>query len=167
MNRMIIAYRMGDKPGTFKKRQQRAVKNKGTVMPGLNDAQVKVVDVPRHDFTGTGKQAIDQAKKWAKDNLLGAHTTHQTGNEFDYVINEDAVSKFLSGSSTTNSDNLGVHLSVLKELPKVIDECVEVEEHPDYKKINHERKIENGIDDNNYLFIGCTVLSKLTAAYIV
>ena len=144
-------YTMGDSPESFKIRQRKAVENKGTVMPGLNDADVNIVDVPKHDFSGTGKQAIDKAKQWAIDNLIGRHTAHQKGNEFDYFINEDTIKKFLSSSSTTNSDNLGVHLLVLKKLPKVIDESIEVEEHPDYKKINHQRKYENGIDNRNLL----------------
>lgn len=92
-----------------------------------------------------------KARKWANDNLIGKYTAHQIDNEFNYSIEEDAVKKFLSSSSTLNSVNLGTHLAVLRKLPKVIDESVEVEEHPDYKKVNRERKIENGIDNSNLL----------------
>ena len=144
-------YNMGDAPETFKARQRRAVENKGTVMPGLNDAQVKVVDVPRHPFTGTGRQAIDKAKIWANGHLVGTHTAHQIGNVFDYNIDKDAIDKFLSSSSTLNSENLGVHLAVLSQLPNVINNSVEVEEHPDYKKVNGKRKTENGVGDSNLL----------------
>ena len=144
-------YMMGDSPETFKARQKRAVENRGTVMPRLNEAQVKVIDVPRHSFTGTGKQAIEKARIWANDNLVGSHTAHQIGNEFEYSIDEEAVKKFLSSSSTLNSDNLGVHLAVLTELLNVIDSSIEVEEHPDYKKVNGERKMENGVNDTNLL----------------
>ena len=144
-------YNMGDAPETFKARQRRAVENKGTVMPGLNDAQVKVVDVPRHSFTGTGRQAIDKAKIWANGHLVGTHTAHQIGNVFDYNIDKDAIDKFLSSSSTLNSENLGVHLAVLSQLPNVINNSVEVEEHPDYKKVNGKRKTENGVGDSNLL----------------
>lgn len=144
-------YNMGDAPETFKARQRRAVENKGTVMPGLNDAQVKVVDVPRHSFTGTGRQAIDKAKIWANGHLVGTHTAHQIGNVFDYNIDKDAIDKFLSSSSTLNSENLGVHLAVLSRLPNVINNSVEVEEHPDYKKVNGKRKTENGVGDSNLL----------------
>ena len=146
-----VRFNMGDGSETFTERQRQAVENKGTVMPGLNDAQVKVVDVPRHPFTGTGRQAIKKARIWANNNLVGTHTAHQVGNEFDYSIDEDAVKKFLSSSSTLNSDNLGVHLAVLTRLPEVISESIEVEEHPDYKKLNRERRVENGIDDPNLL----------------
>ena len=58
--------RMGDTPDTFKARQRRAVKEKGVVMPGLNEAEVKVVRVPRHSYKGNiaeaTRQAIDAAK---------------------------------------------------------------------------------------------------------
>ena len=144
-------YSMGDAPETFKARQKRAVENKGTVMPGLNDAQVKIADVPKHTFTGTGRDAINKARSWANENLVGTHAAHQTGNEFEYRIDEYAVKKFLSSSSTTNSENLGVHLAVLTKLPDVIDNSIEAEEHPDYKKVNGERKNENGVDDANLL----------------
>ena len=72
-------------------------------------------------------------------------------DEFNYVIDEDAIGKFLSKSSTTESDNLGVHLAVLKELPKVIDHSIEGEIHPDYKKVNKLRSNDNGVE--KYLII--------------
>lgn len=145
-------YNMGDKPETFRARQKRAVENKGTVMPGLNSAEVKVVDVPKHDFTGTGHDAINKARVWAEQNLVGLHTAHRIdGNTYEYNIDNDAVGKFLSSSSTLNSDNLGVHLAVLKKLPEVIDNSIEAEEHPDYKKVSGERRAENGVGDDKLL----------------
>lgn len=143
---------MGDSADTFSTRQKKAVEDKGTVMPGLNSAEVKVVDVPRHNFTGTGKQAINKARIWAEQNLEGRHTAHRIdGNIYEYNIDGNAVGKFLSSSSTMNSENLGVHLAVLKKLPEVIDNSIEAEEHPDYKKINGERSADNGIADENLL----------------
>ena len=145
-------YNMGDKPETFAARQRRAVEQKGVVMPGLNSAEVKVVNVPRHQFTGTGKQAISKAEVWAKEHLVGEHTAHKgQANEYDYRITDDVVGKYLSSSSTLNSDNLGVHLAVLTKLPEVIDESIEVEEHADYKKKDGKRAVENGIGDKNLL----------------
>lgn len=143
-------FRLGDGNETFAKRQRRAVENKGTVAPGLNSAEVKVVEVPRHDFTGTGKQAIDKARVWAEQNLVGLHTAHRDdGNTYDYQIDDEAVGKYLSSSSTMNSDNLGVHLAVLKKLPEVIDNSIEAEEHPDYKKgEDGVRSAKNGINPN-------------------
>jgi len=127
--------RMGDTPDTFKARQRRAVEEKGIVMPWLNEAEVKVVDVPRHSFTGTGKDALRSAERWAKDNITGMHTaTNSDGIEFDYNISGKSIEKYVSASSIAKSENLGVHLSVLKTLPNVIANSIEVEEHADYAK---------------------------------
>lgn len=61
-----VRFMMGDGAGTFKERQKRAVAENGVVMPGLNSAEVKVVDVPKHPYTGNiaeaTRQAIDVAK---------------------------------------------------------------------------------------------------------
>lgn len=47
--------------------------------------------------------------------------------------------------------NLGIHLAVLKELPKIIESSIDCEEHPDYKKVNNERKPENGVNSDGLL----------------
>ena len=140
--------RMGDTPDTFKARQRRAVEEKGVVMPGLNSAEVKVVDVPRHSFTGTGKDALRSAERWAKDNITGMHTaTNSDGIEFDYNISGKSIEKYVSASSIAKSENLGVHLSVLKTLPNVIANSIEVEEHADYAKDkSSKRSVENEVN---------------------
>ena len=140
--------RMGDTPDTFKARQRRAVEEKGVVMPGLNSAGVKVVDVPRHSFTGTGKDALRSAERWAKDNITGMHTaTNSDGIEFDYNISGKSIEKYVSASSIAKSENLGVHLSVLKTLPNVIANSIEVEEHADYAKDkSSKRSVENEVN---------------------
>ena len=144
-------FRISRTPQEFDATQAEAVEKRGIVAPGLNEAVVNVVDVPRHDFTGTGKEAIDKAKLWAKENLVGEYTANEgTENEFRYSIDDKSIKKYLSGVSTSLSDNLGVHLSVLKALPNVINESVEVEVHADYKKGNG-RSVDNGIEDENLL----------------
>ena len=140
--------RMGDTPDTFRARQKRAVEEKGIVMPGLNEAEVKVVDVPRHSFTGTGKDALRSAERWAKDNITGMHTaTNSDGIEFDYNISGKSIEKYVSASSIAKSENLGVHLSVLQKLPNVIANSIEVEEHADYAKDkSSKRSAENEVN---------------------
>ena len=146
-----VRFRLGDEE-SFEERQRRAVANKGTVTPGLKDMEFTVVDVPRHDFTGTGKQAIDKAFQWALNNLVGEHTAHKDEpNEFKYLIDDDVIGKYLSESSTKSSDNLGIHLAVLKELKAIINASIEVEEHADYRKINGARSIANGLQSEDVL----------------
>ena len=141
-----VRFRFSKTPEEFEETQKEAVEKKGIVMDGLNEAVLNIVDVPRHDFTGTGKEAISKAKEWAKENLIGEYTAHEnTEEEFKYSIDSKAVKKYLSGISTSASDNLGVHLSVLKTLTNIINESIEAEIHADYKKVDG-RTIDNGAD---------------------
>lgn len=131
----------------FRDLRERAVREKGIVMPGLADKEVKVVEVPRHPFTGTGKEALVKAEKWAKKNIVGTHTaTDSNGNNFEYSISNDAVEKYVSRSATGKSSNLGVHLASLVKIPEIISESIEAEVHPDFKKQNNKR---TGLNDIN------------------
>lgn len=121
-------------------------------MHGLNNAIVNVVDVPRHDFTGIGKDALRKAEDWPNKNIVGEHIYHKgQEDEFKYTIDKEAIGKFLSKSSTAESDNLGVHLAVLKKLPEVIDNSIDVEIHPDYKKVDNKRSADNGVGNEDLL----------------
>lgn len=132
--------------GEFESMRERAIAERGLVMPGLNDASVRIVEVPRHDFSGTGKEALKAAEKWAKENIVGMHQAMDSrGDSFEYSISNDAVKKYVSKSATGKSENIGVHLAALKKLPEIIGESVEAEVHPDYKKGKDEiRDAENG-----------------------
>ncbi len=143
-----IRYQFADNKSDFESMQKRAVEEKGTVMPGLKTAEVKVIDVPKHDFTGD--KPIAQAKEWAKDNLVGDHTMD---NGDVYNISNGAIGKYLSESATgeTKSDNLGVHLAVLKKLPEVINASIDAEIHPDYNKVNGVRSAGNGVNRNDLI----------------
>ena len=158
--------RMGDTPDTFKARQRRAVEEKGIVMPGLNEAEVKVVDVPRHPYKGSWFEAVGEAvhdaiEKYtrpSKDNdgkeirIPIPQHYNNFGAEFDYgisrksieeSINEEQIKKSLDGEVSR-----GVHLAVLNHLDEVIGESIEFEEHPDYIKKERKRKPENGSNEN-------------------
>lgn len=124
--------------------RDRVVAERGIVMPGLNEKVVRVVEVPRHDFAGNGKEALQAAEKWAKENIVGTHTALDSrGDEFGYTISGDAVEKYVSRSATGKSTNIGVHLAALKKLPEIIKESIEAEVHPDYDKLNGIRNAEN------------------------
>ena len=161
-----ILFRLGDKAETFEERQQRAVKEKGVVMPGLNKAEVKVVDVPRHSYTGTiaeaTKQAIDAAKeKYAPNGKPIEQHYDNHGQKFDYTISGSAIDESLNPKQQAKSDNKGVHLAVVEHLDEVIGESIEVEEHPDYKKNSQgERDVNSDINDNALMhrFYGAVVV---------
>lgn len=145
-------YNMGDAPETFKARQRRAVENKGTVMPGLNDALVKVVDVPRHQYQG--RDILTQARNAAierysvqgdtKERELKSLHYDNLGATFDYVISPKSLTE--AANHASDSDNIGVHAAVMDKLDKVINESIEIEEHPDIKKKDGERKWDNGFN---------------------
>lgn len=149
-NEDSILMRSSDSADDFATRQQRAIAEHGIVMPGLNEAEVRVVEVPRHDFAGTGKEALNKAERWAKENIVGIHTaTDSNGIDFEYSISNDAVEKYVSRSATGKSANIGVHLAALKKLPEIITESIEAEVHPSYKKgYAGLRGIENGYNSN-------------------
>lgn len=66
-----VRFRLGDPAATFGARQEAAVESRGTVAPGPNGAEVKVVEVPRHEYKGTAMQAKEQAVSDAQGPLPG------------------------------------------------------------------------------------------------
>lgn len=137
----------------FAEVRERAVAERGIVMPGLKDKTVRVVEVPRHDFKGSGKEALKAAEKWAKENIVGVHqATDSRGDTFDYSISKDAVEKYVSRSATDKSENIGVHLAALKKLPEIIGNSIEAEVHADYHKDSRQvRTSEAGYNPDNLI----------------
>lgn len=145
--RMELGNTFSDSKEHFDAVRDRAVKEKGIVMPNLNKEKVKVVEVEKHGFEGDSKGAIEEARAWAKENLVTTDKqdlpTMRDGTP--YTISKKAVDKYLSSSAVSKSDELGIHLSVLPKLTDVIHESIEAEIHPDYKKGEDGiRGIENG-----------------------
>ena len=126
--------------------QKSAVRSKGIVMPHLNKNFVEIVNVELHDFNSN--DPLNEAKKWAEQNLVNTYESHiGTFDEFRYEISKKALKKYLDSSAISKSDNIHVHLSVLKVLPKIIDASIEVEVHADYTKVNDVRSVNNPIND--------------------
>lgn len=140
--------------------RDRAVAERGIVMPGLNEKVVRVVEVPRHDFNGD--KPIAAARRWAKESIVGEHTIiDSNGNEVPYTISGKSIDKYLSETAIGKSANIGVHLAALKMLPEIIRESVEVEIHPDYTKDNYaSRSAENDINPDNLIhrFYGAALI---------
>lgn len=145
-------YNMGDAPETFKARQRRAVENRGTVMPGLNGAKFKVVEVPHHQYQGRDvltqarDAAIDRYSSFGDGKKRELKSLHydNLGATFDYVISPKSLTE--AANHASDSDNIGVHVAVMDKLDKVINESIEIEEHPDIKKKDGERKWDNGFN---------------------
>lgn len=145
--RMKLGNTFSDSKEHFDAVRDRAVEEKGIVMPNLNKEKVKVVEVEKHSFKGENEGAIENARAWAKENLVTTNKqelpTMRDGTP--YTISKKAVDKYLSSSAVSKSDELGIHLSVLPKLTDVIHESIEAEIHPDYKKgEDGMRNVENG-----------------------
>lgn len=144
--RMELGNTFSDSKEHFDAVRDRAVEEKGIVMPNLNKEKVKVVEVEKHGFGENKADAIKNARIWAKDNLAtknGDMPTMRDGTP--YIISKAAIDKYLSNSAISKSEDPFVHLSVLPKLTDVIHESIEAEIHPDYKKGEDGlRSVENG-----------------------
>ena len=154
-------FRFAETEGDFDMMLERAVSENGYATSGLADKELKTVQLEKHDFSG--QRPINQAKEWARRHIAGTHTlADEEGNEIAYEISKRTIDKYLSSSAIDKSDNLGVHLAVLKVLPEVIGESVEAEVHPDYLKgYDGKRRPENGYNPDGLVhrFYGAVALS--------
>ena len=146
-------YRLGDNNKTFSERVNRAVENKGTVMPNLAEENLKVINIPKHKYKGSVVEAIKQAEEDARKKYQGKTLYYDNyGTAFDYTISGESIEKSVSKKATDKSTNIGIHIAVLNRLDEVIANSIEVEEHPDYKKgTDEERRPENGYNANTLI----------------
>ncbi len=115
----------------------------GRVEPGIADKDVNVVDTDaNHGFAN-----YKEAKEWAKGNISKTYNNEETGGKGNVRISNAAIDKFMSQSAINKSDGKDVHMAVLKVLPEVLKESIDVETHPDFLKgENGKRSSENGIN---------------------
>ena len=142
----FVSYNSSTPLEEFDRTQRIAERNKGIVMPLLNESYVCIINVDPHDFNS--EDPLNEAKKWAERFLVNRYVAHQgTINQFTYEISKKALKKYVDGSAINKSDNIHVHLSVLKVLPIIIDASIEVEIHADYTKVNGVRSVENPVNE--------------------
>jgi len=149
-DRPTTRFRFAKDKEEFDKIREDAVRSKGLVVKGLNDANVSITHVSNHDF---GERPIDKARDWAIKNLVTSEEDIKNNklpkmkDGTPYVISKKAIGKYLSEDGMANSDNQEVHLSVLKKLKDVISESIEAEVHPDYPKVDGVRTTEKYNDN--------------------
>ena len=145
--RMELGNTFSDSKEHFDAVRDRAVEEKGIVMPNLNKEKVKVVEVEKSPFGNNIETSLKNAREWAKENLVttGKAEMPTMRDGTPYTISKRAVEKYLSESAVRKSENLDIHLSVLPKLTDVIHESIEAEIHADYKKGEDGiRGVENG-----------------------
>ena len=134
----------------FDRIQKLAEETKGIVMPYLNDSYVEILQVEPHDFNSS--DPLGEAKEWAENNLVGTYTSHIGKlSQFQYKVTKKSIKKYLNPTATNKSESISVHLSVLKALPNIINNSIEVEIHADYTKVDGHRLVSNPI--NNKILI--------------
>ena len=150
--RMELGNTFSDGKEHFDAVRDRAVEEKGIVMPNLNKEKVKVVEVEKHGFGSKERETINNAKAWAISNLVttGKQDLPTMRDGTAYTISKKAIDKYLSESAVKKSENLDTHLSVLTKLTDVIHESIEAEIHADYnvKDETGKRKAELGYGNN-------------------
>ncbi len=106
----------------------------------------RMIDVVRGNMAH-GFANFDDARQWAKDNIVRVYGNEETGGKGEIEISNNAVKKYLSGSAVNKSDSKDLHLAVLKVLPSVIRNGVIAETHADYMKDeNGERTAESSVN---------------------
>ena len=116
----------------------------GRVEPGLADKEVKVVKADaNHGFAN-----YREAELWARENIARTYAPEETGGKGVVSINYDVIRKYISKDARNQSGSSDLHYAVLKVLPEVVREGIDVETHPNFKKVNGKRSPENGVDGN-------------------
>ena len=115
----------------------------GRVEPNLAEKEVAVVEADaNHGFAN-----YKEAKVWAKQHVSKVYNNEETGGKGDVRISNAAIDKFMSQSAVDKSDSKDVHMSVLKVLPEVLKNSIDVETHPDFLKgADGKRRPENGMN---------------------
>ena len=115
----------------------------GRVEPNLAEKEVAVVEADaNHGFAN-----YKEAKAWAKQHVSKVYNNEETGGKGDVRISNAAIDKFMSQSAVDKSDGKDVHMSVLKVLPEVLKNSIDVETHPDFLKgEDGKRRPENGMN---------------------
>ena len=102
----------------------------GRIEPNLSNKEVRIKKADlNHEFSN-----FDEAKEWAKKNIVHTLNNNESGGKGNVRISGTAVGKYLSESAVEKSDSKDVHLAVLKVLPDVIKESIDVETTPDFEK---------------------------------
>jgi hypothetical protein len=101
------------------------------------------IDTPKHNFKN-----FDEARRWAKDNIMGSYKNENTNA--DIVISNNTIKKYLSRKAVEQSINIDAHLSTLQILPELIKTSIIKEIHPDKNNDPHIKEIQRLYGTINY-----------------
>lgn len=96
--------------------------------------------------TAPFRNAAD-AKDWALSHgIVGKMSNEDTRGKGEVAISITSLEKMLSGSALRKSVTPDIHYASLMRLRDIIRESFVAEIHPDYRKVNGMRSIDNGIN---------------------
>ncbi len=116
----------------------------GRVEPNLADKKVEVVHATSQHGFSNYKEAYD----WGVKNLCKTYTPEQTGGKGFVEINPKIIDKYISKDARNASSNEDLHYAVLKVIPQIIKNGIDVETHPNFAKKDGKRAPKNGYDKN-------------------
>ena len=88
------------------------------------------------------------ARSWAlAHGVVGLMSNVDTNGKGDISISVGSIRKMVSGSALEKSVTHEIHYAALVRLRDIIRESFVAEIHPDYTKVNGERKVDNPIND--------------------
>lgn len=154
-NRKSEAMSFANSVAEFIKIRNKAVAQKGIVLAGLSNAEIKIVRGGGFGFEGK------RPSEWAYENLVTEHDKSgkikydnnlpEMADGTRYSISKSAINKYLSGSSFHKGENgeydVKAHIQLLPILKDVIKNSIDAEIHPDYNKVNETRNPENGYNE--------------------
>ena len=113
---------------------------KGRVEPNLAEKDVEIVATDaNHGFTN-----YKQAFEWGIKNLCRTYDEKETGGKGIVNITPTIINKYVSQAARDASSTEDLHYAVLRVLPELIRNGIDVETHPNFTKVDGVRKAENG-----------------------
>lgn len=103
---------------------------------------VKIVELEVAPFNNA-----ESAKTWAcAHGIPGLMSNVDSNNKGEIAISLRSIEKMLSGSAVRKSVTPGIHFAALMRVRDIIRESFVAEIHPDYKKVDGVRSVDNGIN---------------------
>jgi len=120
---------------------------------------VRIVELENAPF-----RDAKSANVWARSHgVVGVMSNVDTAGKGEIIISGMSLNKMLSGSAMKKSITHAIHFSALVRLRDIIRESFVGEIHPDYRKINGRRAVENGINPlvEIAVLFGCVSLGEI------
>ena len=121
----------------FSKTVQISKENHGIVSAGLSSTRFQIVSLDRHPFEGVKAKLLKDALEWLqnRNNIADAFPVCEgSPRQYTCHLGSNVRRKMLSQKAVKKSVNPGLHVAVVLSLKKILDNSIDCEIHPDYRK---------------------------------